>query len=106
MRDRYSRCPPPPWYTAWYSLFPMLVPNEMQGRFSATSTMVIFGVQPVGAFLAGVAATILGVRQTLLVAVVIWSLLALAFLVSPLAQIRSMPSPPRDVSREAGSIEQ
>src|SRR5207302_925587 len=57
-------------------------------------------------FPACVAATILGVRQTLLVAVVIWSLLALAFLVSPLAQIRSMPSPPRDVSREAGSIEQ
>ncbi len=78
----------------WISLLQTVVPGHMQGRVNATLGVLIWSLQPVGAVLAGVLATLIGLRLTLLLAAVGWSLVVLWPLCSPLRTLRTLSPPP------------
>lgn len=64
------------------------VPNELRGRMNAGYRALSFGAVPVGALLAGVLASAIGVRQTLIVAAVIIPLSLLFVVFSPVARMQ------------------
>jgi len=78
----------------WISLLQTVVPGHMQGRVNATLGVLIWSLQPVGAVLAGVLATLIGPRLTLLMTAVGWSLVVLWPLCSPLRTLRTLPPSP------------
>lgn len=79
----------------WLSLVGALVPDRLQGRVHASIGVLIFALQPAGAVLGGVLGTLIGLRPTLLVAAVVWSLLFLWPLRSPVYGMRTLPDPQR-----------
>ncbi len=50
------------------SLRQSITPDRLQGRVNATMRFVMWGVTPFGAIVGGIAATVFGVREVLLVA--------------------------------------
>jgi len=83
----------------WISLLQTAVPSHIQGRVNATLGVLILGLQPVGAVLAGVLGTLIGLRLTLLIAAVGWSLVFLWPLCSPVRMLRTLPAPPELATR-------
>lgn len=78
----------------WISLLQAAVPRSAQGRVNATLGVLILSLQPVGAVLAGILGTLIGLRPTLLVAAVGWTLVFLWPLCSPLRTLRVLPTLP------------
>lgn len=71
------------------SLRQVLVPAHLLGRANASMRVLVEGMVPVGALLAGFAATVLGMRMTLLIAAVLCCLLAPLWLfISPIRKMR------------------
>jgi len=85
----------------WISLLQTMVPAHAQGRVNATIGVLIFGLQPVGALLAGTLGTLIGLRPTLLVAAIGWSLVFLWPLCSPLRRLRTLPAGETEVMESA-----
>jgi MFS family permease len=75
----------------WISLSQVMVPSQMQGRLNATLNLFLFLLQPVGFLLGGVLGTVFGLRLTLLLAAVGWSLVFLVPFCSPLRTLRTLP---------------
>ena len=69
-----------------------LCPPELLGRMNATMRFLVWGTMPLGGLLGGALGTIIGVRQTLLVAAVGGSLAFLPVFLSPLRRMRELPS--------------
>ncbi len=69
-----------------------LTPPRLLGRMNATMRFIVWGTMPLGAFLGGVLGSLIGVRETLLVAAVGGSLAWLPVFLSPLRSLRELPS--------------
>jgi len=70
-----------------------LTPPELQGRVSATTSFVAWGVAPIGSLLGGLLATAFSLRTTLYISGT-GALLGAAFVVfSPLRTLRTIPTP-------------
>ncbi len=75
------------------SLRQLLVPEHLLGRANASMRVLVEGMVPVGALLAGFAAEAIGMRMTLLIAACLCCLLAPMWLVfSPIKQMREAPA--------------
>ncbi len=86
----------------WISLLQTAAPSHTQGRVNATLGVLTSSLQPVGAVLAGVLGTLVGLRLTLLIAAVGWSLVFLWPLCSPVRLLRTLPPPPELATTSTG----
>lgn len=84
---------------AQVSLRQGITPLEMQSRMNATMRFVVWGTIPVGALLGGMLATLLPIREAVVVAALASSLSFLWVLFSPIRSLREMPT----LDGEAGS---
>jgi MFS family permease len=78
-----------------------VTPNRLLGRMNASYRMVVFGMAPLGAALAGVLGQHLGLRTALLIAVLAFPSAALWSISSPVVRMREMPVGP-DEDRRVG----
>jgi MFS family permease len=69
------------------------VPPEILGRVASAAGAFGFAMMPVGAVLAGVLATALGVRGALWVLTALVAASGLMFLITPMRHLRDLPSP-------------
>jgi MFS family permease len=69
-----------------------LTPPHLLGRMNATMRFFVWGTIPIGAFLGGVLGSVLGVRETLLVAAIGGCLPFLPVFFSPLRHMRELPT--------------
>jgi MFS family permease len=74
------------------------VPPDIFGRVTSSTWAVGFAMMPVGALLAGVLATTLGVRTALWILTALIATAGLTFLLTPIRHLRDLP--PRPVGRE------
>ncbi|HKY88982.1 MAG TPA: hypothetical protein VJ141_03310, partial [Candidatus Limnocylindrales bacterium] len=73
------------------SLRQAITPDRLQGRMNASMRFIVWGTIPIGTFLGGVLAELIGVRQ----AIFVGSLMALtAFLFVFFSPVRRMKEPP------------
>ncbi|MCW2494979.1 MFS transporter [Jatrophihabitans sp.] len=68
-----------------------LCPPALLGRMNATMRFLVWGTMPIGGVLGGALGSLLGVRQTLLIAAIGGSLAFLPILLSPLRTMRELP---------------
>ena len=78
------------YYITWFSLSQVAVPHRLQGRFTATMATLTFSTEPVGALVGGALGSLVGLRATLVIAAVIFSLASLRLLRSPLQQVQTL----------------
>jgi MFS family permease len=83
------------------SLRQAITPDRMQGRMNATIRFLVWGTMPIGAFIGGALASVIGLRATLFVAAVGGLFVALPVLLSPVRKLREIPEP-EDEPTEAG----
>ena len=69
-----------------------LCPPELLGRMNATMRFLVWGTMPLGGILGGVLGSVIGVRQTLFVVAVGGALAFLPVFLSPLRNMRELPS--------------
>ena len=69
-----------------------LCPPALLGRMNATMRFLVWGTMPLGGFLGGVLGSTIGVRQTLFVVAVGGALAFLPVFLSPLRDLRQLPS--------------
>jgi MFS family permease len=69
-----------------------LCPPALLGRMNATMRFLVWGTMPLGGFLGGVLGAVIGVRQTLFVVAVGSALAFLPVFLSPLRELRELPS--------------
>ncbi|MEY9946173.1 MFS transporter [Kitasatospora sp. GAS1066B] len=74
------------------SLQASVIPDGMRSRVSGAFSTVNYGVRPLGALAGGLLGTVIGLRETLLLAAVGGSLSLLWLLASPIPRIRSLES--------------
>jgi MFS family permease len=74
------------WNVVAISLRQSLTPDELRGRVAATSRMLAWGTQPLGALLGGIVAGIYGLRAPFFMAAAVWSVLL--FAVAPIVNNR------------------
>ena len=67
------------------------VPPDIFGRVTSATWAVMFAMMPVGALLAGVLATALGVRSALWILTALIAASGLAFLLTPMRHLRDLP---------------
>jgi len=75
------------------SLRQAIVPAGMQGRVTATLTVLAGGAAPIGALAAGGCAAALGIRETLIMAALGTALSSLWLLLSPIRSLTALPTP-------------
>jgi predicted MFS family arabinose efflux permease len=63
----------------------------MQGRMNASMRFMVWGTMPIGSLLGGVLGTVLGLRETLLVAGVLGMLAIPWLLAKPVRELREIP---------------
>ena len=73
------------------SIFLALIPDRLRSRVRGAYTVVNFGARPLGATLAGLLGSLLGVRQTLLVLAIGGTLAFVWLLPSPFPRLRELP---------------
>jgi len=78
------------------SLRQIITPNRLQGRMNATMRTIIWGTIPVGAFLGGILATVLGVVPTLVIGIVIAGGSVFWILFGPIIRLKVQPEPALD----------
>ena len=71
-----------------------LVPGRLRARVAGAFTIVNYGVRPLGALAAGVAASAIGIHATLWIATVGGALSAIWVVPSPLPRLRTLPAQP------------
>jgi MFS family permease len=86
------------------SLRQAVTPDRLQGRVNASRRVLVFGVQPVGALLAGGLGDAVGLPATLVVAAAVELAAFVLALLSPLRGIRGTP-PMADTPPDAGARE-
>jgi MFS family permease len=69
-----------------------LCPPDLLGRMNATMRFLVWGTMPLGAVLGGALGSVIGVRETLLVAAIGGALAVLPVYFSPLRHMRELPS--------------
>jgi len=74
------------------------VSPDIFGRVTSATGAVMFAMMPVGALLAGVLATALGVRGALWILTALIAASGLTFLLTPMRHLRDLPQPPADDS--------
>lgn len=74
------------------SLRQTLVPDRLLGRANASVQLLVGGLGPVGTILGGVMGTVIGVRATLLIAVVGMLVVSIVLALSPVRHIREQPA--------------
>ena len=80
------------------SLRQILVPVHLLGRANASMRVLVTGMVPIGALLAGFIATAIGMRMTLLIAAVLCCILAPLWLfISPIGKMRNFSESGKDV---------
>lgn len=75
------------------SLRQAAIPSRLLGRANASMNVLMQGIAPLGAVLAGVLGTAIGVRRTLLLAVFGLLLASLWLICSPIRVLRDQPAP-------------
>jgi MFS family permease len=70
-----------------------LIPTQLRARVQGAYTIVNYGVRPLGALAAGLAASTFGIHTTLWIATVGGALSALWLLPSPLMHLKALPEP-------------
>lgn len=78
------------YYITWFSLSQVAAPHRLQGRFTATMATLTFSTEPVGALVGGALGSLVGLRATLVIAAVIFSLASLRLMRSPLQQVQTL----------------
>jgi MFS family permease len=76
------------------SLRQTVLPNEILGRVAAVFQAAAGFCSVIGALAAGAVASVVGVRETLLIAAIGYFLAPAIALMSPLASLKSLPNPP------------
>jgi MFS family permease len=69
-----------------------LCPGRLLGRMNATMRFLVWGTMPLGAFLGGAAASLIGVRAVLWIAAIGMTMAFLPIYLSPLRSMREMPA--------------
>jgi MFS family permease len=77
-----------------------ICPPRLQGRMNSVMRFLVWGTIPLGTLLGGVLATVLGLRETLVIGAVGAGLAALWLVFSPQRHLREMPEPVEDVALE------
>ncbi|MFF8770310.1 MFS transporter [Kitasatospora sp. NPDC015120] len=80
-------------------------PPELLGRISASGAVLSFGTIPLGALLAGVLGTAIGLRPALWITTAGVPLAALVLLLSPVGRTRDLPTTPRSADSPAPATE-
>jgi len=75
------------------------VPPGILGRVTSATRAIMFAMMPVGALLAGVLATALGVRAALWVLTALIAASGLTFLLTPMRHLRDLPRCPDEADR-------
>lgn len=88
--------------TLWYNILQVsyrqsLVPAEIQGRMNATMRTIVWGTMPVGGLLGGVLGEVVGVHETIGLMTALGALAFLFVLLSPVRQIKEVPTSPEPV---------
>jgi MFS family permease len=81
------------------------VPPDILGRVTSATRAVGFAMMPVGALLAGVLATALGVRAALWILAGLIAASGLTFLLTPMRHLRDLPRRPAGESVPAMQLE-
>jgi predicted MFS family arabinose efflux permease len=76
-------------------------PAEVLGRIIASQRFLVYGTAPLGALLAGVLGTVLGVRQALWVLVAVYALSGTLLLTGPILSRRDLPTSPEQTRPDA-----
>jgi MFS family permease len=69
-----------------------LCPSPLLGRMNATMRFLVWGTMPLGGVIGGVLGSLIGVRETLLVAAIGGVVPVVPLLLSPLRHLRELPS--------------
>jgi MFS family permease len=86
------------------SFWQSYTPRELVARASASQNVFTYGTMPLGALLAGVLATVLGLRNAMWAMTALLPVTALWLVLSPYARLRHLPSSPATWPRvEAGT---
>jgi MFS family permease len=98
---------------AQVSLRQAITPERIQGRMNSVMRFIVWGTIPLGSFVGGVLASLIGLRTTLIVGGAGCCLPFLPVLFSPVRSVRELPEPleeePRDVilaDAEAAAVPQ
>ena len=78
------------------SLRQAITPERMQGRMNATMRFLVWGTIPIGSLIAGVLATTIGLRETIVIGAIGGFVPMLFVLFSPVRSLREMPEPVGD----------
>jgi Na+/melibiose symporter-like transporter len=75
-----------------WSLRQAVTPDQLEGRVTASHRFIVWGVGAVGAFGAGLVASVIGLRPAMFVFAIGGVLGALSAVWSPLRQLHAMPT--------------
>jgi MFS family permease len=78
---------------AQVSLRQAITPERIQGRMNSVMRFIVWGAIPLGSFVGGINASLIGLKATLIVSGVGCSLAFLPVLFSPVRSVREMPEP-------------
>lgn len=78
------------WYVVGISLFQATTPDRFLGRANASRRFVVWGINPVGAFVGGALAETIGLREAMWIGAIGASLAFLPLLLSSLRSVRTL----------------
>jgi hypothetical protein len=81
----------PVWGINGGSLQQVITPDRLLGRVNATQQVALFGVNPVGAIVGGLVASVVGLQATLAIAAAGAGLTAVLLVLSPVRRLTEMP---------------
>ncbi len=81
----------PVWGINGGSLQQVITPDRLLGRVNATQQVALFGVNPVGAIVGGLVASVVGLQATLSIAAAGAGLTAVLLVLSPVRRLTEMP---------------
>jgi Na+/melibiose symporter-like transporter len=90
------------WNVNTITLRQVLTPMRVLGRMNATYRMVLFGALPVGAFVAGLLGSALGLRHAILISVLALTTPMLWLAFSPVFRLKEMPTGPQSPTSKDG----
>jgi MFS family permease len=73
------------------SLRQAITPDRLQGRMNASMRFIVWGVMPIGSIAGGTLATVIGVRETIIIAFAASNLAVLWVVLTPLRRLREAP---------------
>jgi Na+/melibiose symporter-like transporter len=91
------------WNVNTITLRQVLTPNRLLARMNATYRMMLFGALPVGAFLAGLLGSTLGLWHAMLISVIALTLPMAWLTFSPVFRLKEMPQGPQSDENGKGT---